>query len=123
MIDILVNIIRSWHVCRKPGLRNHKRQPLTSNASVNIAVAKQWISSRHVTAATDTNPTVQGQLEAVFSVQIEGAHVVSVTDPYGRNLGFLNRSRYFSSKYLLSCTHEADWTPFQTHYFSENPVA
>jgi hypothetical protein len=24
-----------------------------------------------------------------------GCHVVSVTDPYGRNLAFLDRSRYF----------------------------
>jgi hypothetical protein len=43
--------------------------------------------------------------------------VVSVTNPYGRILGFLDRSRYFSIKWLLSCTHEAEWTPFQTHYF------
>jgi hypothetical protein len=43
-------------------------------------------------------------------------HVVNVTDPYGRILGSLDRSRYFSIKYLLSCTHEAEWTPFQTHY-------
>jgi hypothetical protein len=43
--------------------------------------------------------------------------VVSVTDPSGRILDFLDRSRYFSNKYLLSCTHEAEWTPFQTHYF------
>jgi hypothetical protein len=49
--------------------------------------------------------------------------VVGVTDPYGRNLGFLDRSHYFSIKQLLSCTHEAEWTPFQTHYFSENLVA
>jgi hypothetical protein len=42
--------------------------------------------------------------------------MVSVTDPYGHILGFLDRSRYFSIKYLLSCTHEAEWTPFQTHY-------
>jgi hypothetical protein len=42
--------------------------------------------------------------------------VVSVTDPSGRILGFLDRNRYFSLKYLLSCTHEAEWTPFQTHY-------
>jgi hypothetical protein len=42
--------------------------------------------------------------------------VVSVTDPYGRILDFLDRSRYFSFKQLLSCTHEAEWTPFQTHY-------
>jgi hypothetical protein len=39
-----------------------------------------------------------------------------VTDPYGRIFGFLDRSRYFSIKQLLSCTHEAEWTPFQTHY-------
>jgi hypothetical protein len=48
--------------------------------------------------------------------------VVSVTDPYGRILGFLDRSRYLSIKKLLSCTHEDEWTPFQTHYFSENLV-
>jgi hypothetical protein len=29
----------------------------------------------------------------------------------------------FSFKYLLSYPHEAEWTPFQTHYFSENLVA
>jgi hypothetical protein len=28
----------------------------------------------------------------------QGCHVVSVTDPYGRILGFLDRSRYFSIK-------------------------
>jgi hypothetical protein len=27
-----------------------------------------------------------------------GCHVVSVTDPYGRIVGFLDRSRYFSIK-------------------------
>jgi hypothetical protein len=27
-----------------------------------------------------------------------GCHVVSVTDPYGRNLGFIDRRRYFSIK-------------------------
>jgi hypothetical protein len=36
-----------------------------------------------------------------------GCHVVSVTDPYDCNLGFLDWSR---------------WTPLQTHYFSENLV-
>jgi hypothetical protein len=46
-----------------------------------------------------------------------GFHVVSVTDPYDRIFGFLDRSSYFSIKYLLICTHEAEWTPFQTHYF------
>jgi hypothetical protein len=35
--------------------------------------------------------------------------MVSVTDPYDRSLGFLDRSRYFSIKYFLSCTYEAEW--------------
>jgi hypothetical protein len=48
--------------------------------------------------------------------------VVSAVDRYGRNLGFQDLSRYFSSKQLLSSTHEAEWTPFQAHHFSENLV-
>jgi hypothetical protein len=31
-------------------------------------------------------------------LRIEGCHVVSVTDPYGRILGFIDKSRYFSIK-------------------------
>jgi hypothetical protein len=54
---------------------------------------------------------------------VTGYHVASVTYPYGRILGFLDRSRYFSFKYLLSCTKEDEWNPFQTNYFSENLVA
>jgi hypothetical protein len=34
--------------------------------------------------------------------------MVSMTDPYGL---------------ILSCTHESEWTLFQTHDFSENLVA
>jgi hypothetical protein len=50
--------------------------------------------------------------------------VVRAADPYCRILGFLDGSRYFVfSKYFLNCTNEAEWTPFQTHYFSENLVA
>jgi hypothetical protein len=48
---------------------------------------------------------------------------LSAKDLYGSILGFLDRSRYFSSKYLLNCAHEAEWTPFQTYYFSEILVA
>jgi hypothetical protein len=47
----------------------------------------------------------------------------SAWHPYSRILGFLDRSRYSSSNQLLSCSHEAEWAPFQTHYFSENVVA
>jgi hypothetical protein len=32
-------------------------------------------------------------------------------------------SFFLSFKKLPSCTHEAEWTPFQTHYFSENLLA
>jgi hypothetical protein len=39
------------------------------------------------------------------------------------NLSFLDRSRYFSFKKLLIYPHEAERTPFQTHYYSENLVA
>jgi hypothetical protein len=46
--------------------------------------------------------------------------MVGMTDPYGRILGFLDRSRYFF--FFLSCAHEAEWIPFQTSYFSENLV-
>jgi hypothetical protein len=43
-------------------------------------------------------------------------HVISVTDPTAG-------AATYPFKYLLNCTHEAEWTPFQTHYFSEKQVA
>jgi hypothetical protein len=49
-----------------------------------------------------------------------GCHMVSLTDPYGHILDFLDRSRYFSFQVVLSCTREAELTPF---YYSENLVA
>jgi hypothetical protein len=61
-------------------------------------------------------------VKLVTNLRMEGCRVVSVRDPYGRNLGFLDRSRYFFS-FTLSCTHDAEWTPFQAHYFLENLVA
>jgi hypothetical protein len=36
------------------------------------------------------------------------------------NLSFLDRSRYFSFKYLLIYPHEVEWNPFQTHCYPEN---
>jgi hypothetical protein len=38
-----------------------------------------------------------GEVTANFFAD-RGCHVASVTDPYGRILGFLDRSRYFSIK-------------------------
>jgi hypothetical protein len=50
--------------------------------------------------------------------------VVSVTDPYGLILEFLDRRSYFflSSRSSID-TNEVEWAPFQTHHFSENLVA
>jgi hypothetical protein len=70
---------------------------------------------RERTIPTEEPPLV-GEVIANF-LRIEGCHVVNVTDPYGRIVCFLDRRSYFSIKWLLSCTHEAEWTPFQTHYF------
>jgi hypothetical protein len=47
---------------------------------------------------------------------------VSAADSYGRNLGFLDRIRYFFFQIAPQFTHETLWTPFQTHRFSENLV-
>jgi hypothetical protein len=42
-------------------------------------------------------------------------------NPYGHILGFLDLSHYFF--FQAAPQHEAEWTPFQTHYYSENLVA
>jgi hypothetical protein len=50
--------------------------------------------------------------------------VVSVTDSYGRILVFLDlEALLFLSSSSLIVPNEAEWTPFQNHYFSENLVA
>jgi hypothetical protein len=51
-----------------------------------------------------------------------GCRMVSPTDKHDRILGFLNRSCYFFFQVAPQFTHEAEWTQFQTHYFSENLV-
>jgi hypothetical protein len=48
--------------------------------------------------------------------------MVSTTDLYGCIIAVLDRGRYFFFQVALQA-HEAEWTPFQTHYFSENLVA
>jgi CBS-domain-containing membrane protein len=52
-----------------------------------------WVRER--TILTERPPLV-GEVIANFADR--GCHVVSVTDPYGRILGFLDRSHYFSIK-------------------------
>jgi hypothetical protein len=51
---------------------------------------------RERTLPTERPPLV-GEVIVNFFADRE-RHVVSVTDPYGRILGFLDRSRYFSIK-------------------------
>jgi hypothetical protein len=51
---------------------------------------------RERTIPTERLPLV-GEVFANFFAD-RRCHVVSVTDPYGRILGFLDRSRYFSIK-------------------------
>jgi hypothetical protein len=50
-------------------------------------------------------------------------YVFSITDPYGRILGSLNRRPYISFQAVPSFIHEIEWDPFQIRYFSENLVA
>jgi hypothetical protein len=52
-----------------------------------------------------------------------GRRVFSATDPYVRILGFLDWIRYFFFQVAPQLYSEAEWGPFQTHYFSENLVA
>jgi hypothetical protein len=47
--------------------------------------------------------------------------VVSTRDPYGHILDFIDRSHYFFFQ-IAPQSYEAEWTPFQTHYFSEKLV-
>jgi hypothetical protein len=49
--------------------------------------------------------------------------MVSVRIPTAILSDFYTRAATISSKQLFNCTHKAEWTPFQTHYFSENLIA
>jgi hypothetical protein len=49
--------------------------------------------------------------------------VVSASDSHDRILCFVDRSRYFFFQVAPQLYSEAEWTPFQTHYFLENLVA
>jgi hypothetical protein len=55
-------------------------------------------------------------------LRIEGVAWSAQRIPTAVIIGFLNRNRCFSFKQLHSYPHEAEWPPFQTHYFSENLV-
>jgi hypothetical protein len=68
-------------------------------------------SDRHFSAKFSAN--FCGQRSVAWSVR---------RSPMVVNLSFLDRSRYFSFRYLLIYAHEAKWTLFQTHCYAENSV-
>jgi hypothetical protein len=48
-----------------------------------------------------------------------GCRVVSATIPPQSLISVFSTGAAISLKQLLNYRHEAEWTPFQTHYFSE----
>jgi hypothetical protein len=68
----------------------HETLRLEHNKQTNTMA---WVRER--TVPTE-RPLLVGEVIAKFAYK--GCNVVSVTDPYGRILGFLDRSRYFSIK-------------------------
>jgi hypothetical protein len=54
---------------------------------------------------------------------IEGCYVVIAAEHTSVILSFPDQSQYYSFQYLLIYAHEAEWTQFQTHYYSENEDA
>jgi hypothetical protein len=61
-----------WHISWEPELRSW---PLLWNGFVNTPVARQWLSSGHMVAATDTHATREELLEAVFCAVRAGSRL------------------------------------------------
>jgi hypothetical protein len=91
---------------------------LTIRMDITGTNSVAWVRER--TIPTE-RPLLFAKLVPTFADR--GCHVVSVTDPYGRNFGFLDRSRYFFFQVAPQLYSWGEWTPFQTHYFSENMTA
>jgi hypothetical protein len=84
-------------------------------------IKNSMTSVRKRTIPTERPPLVSEVSANIL--QIEVCHVVSVTNPYGRILGFLDRNRYIFLQ-VAPRLYSRGWvTLFQTHYFSENLVA
>jgi hypothetical protein len=72
---VFSRIPQTFHICRK------KKTPWSESASELYRLSGRRLSAKWLSPLADRR-----------------CHVVSVTDPYGRILGFLDRSRYFSIK-------------------------
>jgi hypothetical protein len=69
------------NMSEKNGPNKQKQTPWSESASELYRPSDRRLSAKLVSTFAD-----------------RGCHVVSVTDPYGRILDFLDRSRYFSIK-------------------------
>jgi hypothetical protein len=78
-----------------------------------------WVRER--TIPTERPPLV-GEVRANF-LRIKGATWSAWRIPTAVISVFLTGTATFYFKWLLSCSHEAEWIPFQTHCFSESLVA
>jgi hypothetical protein len=89
----------------------------TSHNLIGLHGLLQWIALLY----RQSDRRLSAKLVPTFADR--GCHVVIVTDPYGRILGFIDWSRYFFFQVAPQLYSEAEQTPIQTHYFSENLVA
>jgi hypothetical protein len=78
-----------------------------------------WPVVRKRTIPTERPPLI-GEASAIF-LRIEGVTWSTQRNPAFVNPGFLDRIRYFLE--IAPQLSSSEWTPFQTHYFSENLVA
>jgi hypothetical protein len=86
MIYLRINIYLPNFGCSlesatKPKQNKNKQTPWSESASELYRPSDRRLSAKSLPTFAD-----------------KGCHVVSVTDPYGHILGFLNRNRYFSIK-------------------------
>jgi hypothetical protein len=108
---------------------NTKEQKCNQNHFMGVCLSSEILNTRkhknknsvtlvrQRTIATERPPLVS---EVRANVCYRRGHVSSVTDPYDVLSAFWTGAATFSFKLLLSCTHEAECTSFQTHCFSEN---
>jgi hypothetical protein len=79
-----------------------------------IMIFKFCMSVVHERTIRTSDRRLSAKLVPTFAVR--SCRVLSATDPDGRILGASKPEP------LLICTHEAEWTQFQTHYLSKDLV-
>jgi hypothetical protein len=88
---------------------------------LSLSLSLHGLSPRANYTDRPNNRRLSAKLVPTFSER--GCHMVSVTDPYGRNLDFLDRSRYVFFQVAAQLYSRGWVAPFQTHYLSDNLVA